>query len=69
MEPELYPGLVTRGGETQFYFSFLGIWALIKGIGSVQNMTDLGLPTNGHDGVFLSGPPWAGDMPPMPEAR
>lgn len=53
-------------------FTFLllrGIRALIKKTGSPQNMTDLGLPTNGNDGIFLNGPYWAVDMPPTPEAR
>ncbi|OCH86124.1 hypothetical protein OBBRIDRAFT_797500 [Obba rivulosa] len=36
-----------------------------------QNLTDLGLPVNGSDGIFLQmGHPngWTGDFPPMPEA-
>jgi len=37
--------------------------------GSAQNLTDLGLPFNGNDGIFLNGPHWAIDLPPMPEAR
>ena len=36
-----------------------------------QSLTDLGLPVNGSDGIFLqmggqNG--WMGDFPPMPEA-
>lgn len=37
--------------------------------GSTQNLTDLGLPINGNDGIFLNGPRWAIDMPPAPETR
>jgi hypothetical protein len=37
--------------------------------GSTQNLTDLGLPINGNDGIFLNGPRWAIDMPPTPEMR
>ncbi|CCM05451.1 uncharacterized protein FIBRA_07670 [Fibroporia radiculosa] len=36
-----------------------------------QSLTDLGLPSNGSDGIFLQmGHPngWMGDFPPMPEA-
>ncbi|KZT10651.1 uncharacterized protein LAESUDRAFT_721012 [Laetiporus sulphureus 93-53] len=36
-----------------------------------QSLTDLGLPSNGSDGIFLQmGHPngWQGDFPPMPEA-
>jgi hypothetical protein len=36
-----------------------------------QSLTDLGLPVNGSDGIFLQMPGqhgWAGDLPPMPEA-
>ncbi|EMD32147.1 hypothetical protein CERSUDRAFT_119121 [Gelatoporia subvermispora B] len=36
-----------------------------------QSLTDLGLPVNGSDGIFLQvGHPngWTGDFPPMPEA-
>ena len=36
-----------------------------------QNLTDLGLPVNGSDGIFLqmgSTNGWMGDFPPMPEA-
>lgn len=36
-----------------------------------QNLTDLGLPSNGSDGIFLqmgNGSGWNGDFPPMPEA-
>lgn len=38
---------------------------------SVQSLTDLGIPINGSDGIFLqlSGPTgWMGDFAPMPEA-
>jgi hypothetical protein len=28
--------------------------------GSAQNLTDLGLPVNGSDGVFLNSPHWTG---------
>lgn len=37
----------------------------------MQNLTDLGLPSNGSDGIFLqmgNGSGWNGDFPPMPEA-
>ena len=37
--------------------------------GSTQNLTDLGLPINGSDGIFLNGPHWAIDVLPMPEVR
>ncbi|KAF9012314.1 hypothetical protein BDQ17DRAFT_1232266 [Cyathus striatus] len=35
-----------------------------------QSLTDLGLPVNGSDGIFLQGATngWTGDFPPMPEA-
>ncbi|CAL1707147.1 unnamed protein product [Somion occarium] len=36
-----------------------------------QNLTDLGLPVNGSDGIFLqmsNTNGWTGDFPPMPEA-
>lgn len=34
-----------------------------------QSLTDLGLPANGSDGIFLKGSHgWSGDFPPMPEA-
>ncbi|KAK7692589.1 hypothetical protein QCA50_004219 [Cerrena zonata] len=36
-----------------------------------QNLTDLGLPVNGSDGIFLqmsNSNGWSGDFPPMPEA-
>lgn len=36
-----------------------------------QNLTDLGLPVNGSDGIFLqmgNTNGWMGDFPPMPEA-
>jgi len=36
-----------------------------------QNLTDLGLPSNGSDGIFLQmshSNGWMGDFPPMPEA-
>jgi len=36
-----------------------------------QNLTDLGLPVNGSDGIFLqmaNANGWHGDFPPMPEA-
>jgi len=58
--------------EAVSHFIFLllrGIRALIKGTGFIQNMTDLGLPANGNDGIFLNSPHWAVDMPLMPEAR
>lgn len=42
---------------------------LIMLTGWTQNLTDLGLPINGNDGVFLNSPHWAVDMLPMPEAR
>jgi hypothetical protein len=32
------------------------------------NFTDLGLPINGSDGIFLNGPDWSVDLGPMPEA-
>lgn len=37
----------------------------------LQSLTDLGLPVNGSDGIFLQmghGNGWMGDFPPMPEA-
>jgi hypothetical protein len=52
-----------------FFFSPQRMWALIKETEFAQNITDLGLPTNGNDGVFLNSPHWAVDMPPTPEAR
>ena len=36
-----------------------------------QSLTDLGLPANGSDGIFLRvghSNGWTGDFPPMPEA-
>jgi hypothetical protein len=36
-----------------------------------QSLTDLGLPTNGSDGIFMNlsrGTGWPGEFPPMPEA-
>lgn len=36
-----------------------------------QSLTDLGLPVNGSDGIFLqmaNTNGWTGDFPPMPEA-
>lgn len=32
------------------------------------SFTDLGLPINGSDGIFLNGPNWTVDLAPMPEA-
>ncbi|KIM29878.1 hypothetical protein M408DRAFT_328654 [Serendipita vermifera MAFF 305830] len=32
------------------------------------SFTDLGLPINGSDGIFLNGPNWMVDLGPMPEA-
>jgi hypothetical protein len=32
------------------------------------SFTDLGLPVNGNDGIFLNGPNWTVDLGPMPEA-
>jgi hypothetical protein len=34
---------------------------------TMQSLTDLGLPINGDDGVFLNGPNWGADVPPIPE--
>jgi len=36
-----------------------------------QSLTDLGLPVNGSDGIFMNlsrGTGWPGEFPPMPEA-
>ncbi len=38
---------------------------------NAQSLTDLGLPQNGSDGIFLNvghTNGWMGDFPPMPEA-
>ena len=38
---------------------------------ATQNLTDLGLPVNGSDGIFMNltrGSGWPGDFAPMPEA-
>lgn len=42
----------------------------ILSYGISQSLTDLGLPVNGSDGIFLqvaNTNGWTGDFPPMPE--
>ncbi|GBE81182.1 hypothetical protein SCP_0309090 [Sparassis crispa] len=53
------------GGGNAFSPSAIPLWL------QEQSLTDLGLPVNGSDGIFLQmGHPngWMGDFPPMPEA-
>ena len=47
-----------------FFFSGVTDWYL-------QSLTDLGIPMNGSDGIFLqlaNANGWTGDFAPMPEA-
>ena len=49
---------------THFFFSGVTDWYL-------QSLTDLGIPMNGSDGIFLqlaNANGWTGDFAPMPEA-
>ncbi|KAI0070159.1 hypothetical protein K474DRAFT_1609218 [Panus rudis PR-1116 ss-1] len=53
------------GGGGVFSPSCIPVWL------QEQNLTDLGLPVNGSDGIFLqmaNTNGWHGDFPPMPEA-
>ncbi|KAI0088000.1 hypothetical protein BDY19DRAFT_892049 [Irpex rosettiformis] len=53
------------GDERVFSPSAIPLWL------QEQNLTDLGLPVNGSDGIFLqitNTNGWTGDFPPMPEA-
>ncbi|KAJ8463476.1 hypothetical protein ONZ51_g10230 [Trametes cubensis] len=59
VDPALAPGTVVYGSLT-------GVVRV-----HVQSLTDLGLPQNGSDGIFLNvghTNGWMGDFPPMPEA-
>lgn len=62
-------GFVSPAGRGMFSPSAIPLWL------QEQSMTDLGLPSNGSDGIFLPmGNPngwsngWTADFPPMPEA-
>jgi len=85
--PFLDPNLVNAGPPVQppppLTLEELGMpWPTDRGAGifspsaiplwlQEQNLTDLGLPVNGSDGIFLqmaSTNGWQGDFPPMPEA-
>ncbi|KAI0930218.1 hypothetical protein AcV5_006990 [Taiwanofungus camphoratus] len=58
-------GGMLPGGGGPFSPSAIPLWL------QEQSLTDLGLPVNGSDGIFLQmghGNGWMGDFPPMPEA-